>query len=412
MPAEPSIAPAARRADARVLAAVGTGHFFSHFYAIVLPPLFPLMKEDLAVGYAALGLLLSAANLASTALQVPVGFLVDRFGARLLLVLGLGLMSGAIAAAGLVASYAGLLALMVVLGVGNSVFHPADYAILAARISPGRLGRAFGVHTFAGHVGSAVAPATVVFLTGLWSWRAALVLVGLCGLGAMLPVLARGRALGLDVHRAARTARRDEPGADSPPAPARGGPRLLLSRPMLLLFLYMVLSSTAAGGLHGFTVTALVEVHGADLAVANAALTALLLASAAGILTGGRLADRTARHDLVIAGGLAGAAGVLATIGLVPLPSLAVVGAMALVGLARGSIQPSRDMMVRAAAPAGSVGIVFGFVTAGMNVGGALAPVVFGWLVDRGAGGWAFILAALAMLFALAAALLVNRRRR
>ncbi len=395
--------------EAKLLALIGSGHFCSHFYLIVLPPLFPLLEAELGVGYAALGLLLTLPNLASMVLQVPVGFLVDRFGARRPLVIGLVVMSGAVAGAGIAPGYGALVVFTLLMGVGNSVFHPADYAILAARIDPGRLGRAFSIHSFAGNLGWAVAPVVVVFLTALWNWHVALVTVGLCGIGVALTILIQGRDI--DAPAAAK----DAPATSTKsPAPAtssskKGGLGLLLSAPMLLLFAYMVMASIANSGLNGFTVTTLVELHGADLVTANAALTALLIASAAGVLLGGVLADRTRRHDLIISAGFFVAAGFLVTAGLVSLPLAAIVAVMTVVGLARGAIQPSRDMMVRKVAPEGQVGAVFGFVTAGMNVGGALAPVFFGWLVDRGLVAWVFLFAALAMLLALAAALAAAR---
>ena len=168
MAAELAVADAAPRRTAKVLALVGTGHFFAHFYVIVLPPLFPLLRDELAVSYAALGLLLTMPSLATMVLQTPVGFLVDRFGARWPLVIGLGIMSAAVAAAGFATGYWALFVLMILMGIGNSVFHPADYAILAARIEHRRLGRAFSLHTFAGHLGWAVAPGTVVFLKYLF----------------------------------------------------------------------------------------------------------------------------------------------------------------------------------------------------------------------------------------------------
>jgi len=395
--------------EAKLLALIGSGHFCSHFYLIVLPPLFPLLEAELGVGYAALGLLLTLPNLASMVLQVPVGFLVDRLGARRPLVIGLMVMSGAVAGAGMAPGYGALVVFTLLMGVGNSVFHPADYAILAARIDPGRLGRAFSIHSFAGNLGWAVAPVVVVFLTALWNWHVALVTVGLCGIGVALTILIQGRDI--DAPAAAK----DAPATSTKsPAPAtssskKGGLGLLLSAPMLLLFAYMVMASIANSGLNGFTVTTLVELHGADLVTANAALTALLIASAAGVLLGGVLADRTRRHDLIVSAGFFVAAGFLVTAGMVSLPLAAIVAVMTVVGLARGAIQPSRDMMVRKVAPEGQVGAVFGFVTAGMNVGGALAPVFFGWLVDRGLVAWVFLFAALAMLLALAAALAANR---
>ena len=390
------------RREAKLLALIGTGHFFSHFYLIVLPPLFPLLKAELGVGYAALGLLLTLPNLATMVLQTPIGFLVDRFGARRPLVIGLMVMAGAVAGAGLAPGYGALMVFAVLMGVGNSVFHPADYAILAARIDPGRLGRAFSIHTFAGSLGWALAPVTMIFLTALWDWHVALVAVGLCGIAVALVILSQGREL--DAPGSAAK------GAVAPAAGKKGGLGLLLSAPILLLFVYMMMASVATGGLNGFTVVTLVTLHGADLFTANAALTALLAASAVGVLAGGVLADRTRRHDLIISAGFFVAAGFLVVIGLIPLPLAAIVAAMTVVGLARGAIQPSRDMMVRKVAPEGQVGAVFGFVTTGMNVGGALAPVLFGWLVDRGLGAWVFILAALAMLLALGAALAANRQ--
>lgn len=410
MPAEPAAPGRPARGEAKLLALIGGGHFFSHFYLIVLPPLFPLLETELGVGYAALGLLLSLPNLATMLLQTPVGFLVDRFGARRPLVVGLVVMGGAVAGAGIAPGYGALMVMMVLMGVGNSVFHPADYAILAARIEPGRLGRAFSLHTFAGHLGWAVAPAVVVFLTALWSWQVALVITGLGGIAMALVILTQGRELDAP-GTAQRTAQRTAAKGTAPPAPGkRGSLGLLLSAPMLLLFVYMMMSSIANTGLNGFTVTTLVKLHGTDLVTANAALTALLAASAVGVLAGGVLADRTRRHDLIISAGFLLAAGFLVVVGLVSLPLAAIVAAMTVVGLARGAIQPSRDMMVRKVAPEGQVGAVFGFVTTGMNVGGALAPVFFGWLVDRGQVAWVFVIAALAMLLALAAALAANQQ--
>ncbi len=407
MPAEPALPGRPARGEAKLLALIGTGHFFSHFYLIVLPPLFPLLEAELGVGYAALGLLMTLPNLATMLLQTPVGFLVDRFGARRPLAIGLMVMGGAVAGAGLAPGYGALMVLMVLMGVGNSVFHPADYAILAARIEPGRLGRAFSIHSFAGNLGWAASPAMVVFLAALWSWHEALVIVGLCGVATALVILTQGREL----DTAAVAAKSAAAPSETEPAPGkRGSLGLLLSAPMLLLFVYMMMSAISNSGLNGFTVTTLVKLHGTDLVTANAALTALLVASAVGVLAGGVLADRTRRHDLIISAGFFVAASFLVVVGLVSLPLAAIVAAMTVVGLARGAIQPSRDMMVRKVAPEGQVGAVFGFVTTGMNVGGALAPVFFGWLVDRGLVAWVFMLAALAMLLALAAALAANQR--
>jgi len=403
MSADIAIDTAPVRRDAKILGLVGAGHFFSHFFGIALPPLFPLLQADLAVSYAALGALLATANAATMVCQVPVGVLVDRYGARRLLVLGLSLMSIGIAAIGAAPAYGVALALMLVVGIGNSVFHPADYAIMAAHISPQRLGRAFSLHTFAGHVGWAVSPTALALLTGLWSWRVALVVAGASGLLTALWILVQGRELDVKAP-AAKAPAGTSPAAKTIPV------RLLLSAPIMLFFMYMVFAAVGSSGLNGFAVTVLVDARGVPLAAANMALTVLLICSALGVLVGGLIADRTRRHDLVVVAGFCAAAGVVAALGLVSVPMAAMVAGLGAVGLAQGMIRPSRDMMVRGIAPLGSVGTVFGFVTAGMNVGSAAAPIFFGWLIDRGFGGGVFVVAAAAMMLALGSALLANGR--
>ena len=176
-----------------MISLIGTAHFFSHFYILVLPPLFPLLRDEFGVGYTALGLALAVLNGVTGLTQAPVGFLVDRFGARTILIAGLALFSLAIGLIGLFPSYPMLIALMVVAGLGNSVFHPADYAILSSAVEQRRMGRAFSIHTFGGHAGFALAPPVIVFLTALFDWRIALALAGAAGLVVSLLLLGERR---------------------------------------------------------------------------------------------------------------------------------------------------------------------------------------------------------------------------
>src|SRR5215218_2874732 len=164
------------REDRTILGLISTGHFMSHFYFLTLPPLFPFLREAFAVGYTELGLMMTLTYAASATAQVPVGFLVDRIGARLVLTLGLALLAVGFGLVGLATSFVVVIGLTMLAGLGHSVFHPADYAILNASMSPARIGRAFSVHTFAGHLGSAVAPATMVTLAAASGWRMALVI--------------------------------------------------------------------------------------------------------------------------------------------------------------------------------------------------------------------------------------------
>ena len=207
---ETSIAPA--RHDAKVMSLIGTGHFVSHFYILLLPPLFPLLKSEFGVGFVGLGFALAVLNAVTALTQAPVGFLVDRFGARLILIAGLALFSLAIGLIGLWPSYSVLVLLMVVAGLGNSVFHPADYAILSAAIDSRRMGRAFAIHTFGGYAGFALAPPVIVGLTAAFGWRLALLLCGLAGLIVAALMLANSAVLRAgDAGAAGRQAARPGP---------------------------------------------------------------------------------------------------------------------------------------------------------------------------------------------------------
>ena len=164
-----------RRGSARAVAVVSTAHFASHFYMLLLPPLFPLLREVYGVGYTELGFAISAFSIATACTQAPVGFAVDRFGARRILVAGLLLEAVAFALIGFIPVYGALVALMAVAGVANSVYHPADYSLLNASVDPRRMGRAFSFHTSAGMLGYAVGPVSMVYLMTLTDWRTALV---------------------------------------------------------------------------------------------------------------------------------------------------------------------------------------------------------------------------------------------
>lgn len=378
-------------ADGAVIGLVALAHFFSHLYILTLPPLFPVLAAELGVGVAALGLALAAFNLVTILAQPPLGFLVDRLGAAPILLAGHLLMAGAVAAIGLVPGFPALLLCMVAAGLGNAVYHPADYAILGARVARARLGRAFAVHTFGGYLGFAAAPILVVALTGLVGWRAALLTLGGCGLATGLVLLA---ARGLLAHEPA--------GQWAKAAPAAADRRLLLSGPVLLALLFFVLLALAHGGITGFTPVVLERGRGLELAAANLPLAAFLLASTGGVLLGGWLADRQGRHGLVVAlCSLAVAVMALAAALLAP-PLPVLVALFAAGGLASGIIAPSRDMLVRAVTPPGASGRVFGFVMVGFNLGGLVAPPAYGLLVDSGRPQLVLVAVALVSLVTMA----------
>src|ERR1043166_4552243 len=122
----------------RVVGAVSAAHFVSHYYILLLAPLLPFVRTDLGISYTEIGVALAVFNTVSALLQAPAGFLVDRLGARLPLICALFLSACSFLVVGLTDSYWILVAMFAVAGIGNAVYHPADYALLSQHVPPER----------------------------------------------------------------------------------------------------------------------------------------------------------------------------------------------------------------------------------------------------------------------------------
>jgi len=356
----------------RIVGAVSAAHFVSHYYIIVLAPLIPFVRADYGISYTEIGLVLAVFNTVSAVLQAPAGFLVDRLGARLPLIGALLIGAVALTVAAFVHSYWVLLAMFAVAGIGNAIYHPADYALLSHHVPGERIGPAFSIHTFAGMAGSAAAPPTLLMMQSLWGWRGAFIGAAIIGFAVAAVLLA--------VREQAAAAPTKQRGKSGDAAEWR----VLLSPAILLNLLFFVLLAIISGGVYNYSVAALGVLYATPVAAANAALTGFLSLSAIGVLAGGLLVTRTRRHGLVAACGLAMTAFFIALVGEVDLGPLLVIAAMTAAGFASGVIMPSRDMIVREVTPPGSFGKVFGFVTTGFNIGGIIAPLVFGAIMDHG----------------------------
>jgi MFS family permease len=364
---------------ARIVGAVSAAHFVSHYYIIILAPLMPFVRAEYNVSYTEIGFAFAAFNTVSAVLQTPAGFLVDRLGARALLIGGLVVGAASFIAVGLVPSFWFLVAMFAVAGVANTVYHPADYALLSQHVPARHIGQAFSVHTFAGMLGSAVAPITLLLMQDQWGWRGAFIGAGILGLvaAALLVAIGNGATAVAPAH---------------PPAEKdRGAWQLLLSMPIMMNLVFFILLALTSAGLSNYSVVALGALHGTSPSIANTALTGNLLLSAIGVLIGGLVVARTSRHGLVTALGLAVTAVFIFIVGEVDLGTLALIVAMSLAGLASGVIMPSRDMIVRSVTPPGSFGKVFGFVTTGFNIGGIIAPLIFGPIMDQGSPRLVFL---------------------
>jgi MFS family permease len=384
---------AGRASHIRVVGAVSAAHFVSHYYIILLAPLMPFVRADYGVSYTEIGIAFAAFNVVSALLQTPAGFLVDRFGARILLIGGLLLGATALMVAGLVNSFWVMVAMFAVAGLGNTVYHPADYALLSQHVPAKGIGQAFSIHTFAGMLGSGVAPGSLLLLHGFFGWRGAFVGAAIMGfaVAALLVVLREEPPMRASLRVAAPA----EEKAKS------GSLRLLTSAPILLNLFFFVLLAMISGGIQNYSVVALGAMYGTSVSTANGALSAYLLLSCVGVLAGGIFASRTARHGTVAAIGLALMVLLTLLVGEVNLGELLLIAAMAVNGFFFGFIMPARDMIVREVTPPGSFGKVFGFVTTGFNIGGVISPLIFGALMDHGSPRAVFLLVAASTLLAI-----------
>ena len=353
---------------ARVNLLIGTGHFLSHFYLLIIPPMFVAWQREFDVSYAELGMTMMLMSGITAVLQTPVGFLVDRHGARRFLIGGTLLMSLSICAMGFATQFWQVLALSALSGVGNSVIHPADYAILSGSVPKEKMGRSFALHTFTGNLGFALGPPVIAMLMALMGWRASLVLVGAIGVPVVATIVLQSRIL-VDQVRAPQ---HEHSGA------------VLLTRPMLLFFSFYLLGSMAGGGVQAWLVTVLHDVNGLELAIASAALTGYMIGNTAGVLVGGWVVDRATRLGAITAGLIIGSALLTLMVAVLPLGGVAVCALLFASGIALGASRTPRDVMVKDAAPPGQIGKVFGFVSAGLPLGSAITPVPFGFLIDHG----------------------------
>jgi MFS family permease len=367
---------------ARVNLLIGTGHFLSHFYQLCLPTLFVVLQRQFNVSFAELGLAVVLMTGTSAVLQTPIGFLVDRYGARAFLIGGALIMSLSISMMGFATSFWQILALALLSGVGNAVFHPCDYAILAGSVSRERMGRSFALHSFSGNVGFALAPPIIAALLSVMDWRGVLLVLGGLGLPVVAAVILQSNILH-DQVRKETTVR------------GMSMRELLVHRTLFLFFLFYFLGAMASGGVLAWLITVLHEVKGLDLAVASAALTAYMAGNSAGVLLGGWAADKSDRYLAIFVAGLTTFSAVtILAVNIFPMAGSVAIGLMFASGIGLGASRTPRDVMLKDASPPGQIGKVFGFVSTGLPLGSAVTPVPFGFLIDHGHANLVLVLAA------------------
>lgn len=393
------------RQDARVIGLVGLAHLVSHFSQLLLAPLFPWLKDALNASYTELGFLMTVFFVVSCAVQAASGFWVDRYGPRPILFAGLALL--ALAAFGFAAStgYWMMAACAVVAGVGNGVFHPVDYTLLNRKVSAPRLGHAYSVHGITGSLGWALAPALLVPLALSFSWRVALAGAGLLIVLVMAVLWVNRAQLALEMAPARE--------AHKPDAPAVGGSFDFLRIPAVwMCFAFFFVYAMVLSVIQAFAPEAARQLHGVPLALVAVCLSIYMVCAAAGMVLGGFLAANPARCERVVGAGFGLAALVAMLIGFGAIPPALVPALFGAMGFASGIAGPSRDLLVKKSTPDNATGRVYGVVYSGLDIGQAVAPLIFGALMDRGLyhGVWGGLV--LLQLALIASAFNVRRVRR
>ena len=392
-----TVALSRRASDVRVISLISLAHGSSHFFHLILPPMFPWLKAEFGFNYAELGLLMTIFFVVSCIVQASSGFLVDRIGARPVLFSGVGLLSLAALTYSQSNSYAMLVLGAVIAGCGNGVFHPVDYTLINHKVSPPNLPYAYSVHGVTGYLGWAAAPALMVGITTLFDWRIAFLTAAMLE-ALILLILWLSRERLIDDVQARRDESQASHAASNPGAAPLSTFGFLKLPAVWLCWIFFFFSMAATTGLQSFAPTALFEIYEISVSSGNYYLTLLSMGGAGGMLLGGYLATRLKVPERIITLCFTVniVMGLLLATGLVP--KEIIVFAFVVIGLGLGIAAPSRDLMVRSATPSGSSGRVYGIVYSGIDLGAALSPLIFGIFLDGGLPKLLFVGVALLQL--------------
>ncbi|BEP41507.1 MFS transporter [Variovorax sp. V15] len=392
--------------DAKLIGLVGLAHAVSHFSQLILAPLFPWLKDAFNVSYVELGAVLTVFFVVSCIVQAASGFIVDKLGPRPVLFVGLGALGLAAFGYALAQSYWMLLVCAVVGGIGNGVFHPVDYTLFNRKVAPTRLGHAYSVHGITGSLGWALAPAFVVPIAIAFSWRVALASAGAVALVVLLVLWIYRSVLSLDaaaVHKAT---------GQGESSPAGGEFDFLRIPAVWMCFGFFFFYAVVISVVQTFAPVAAGHLHAVPVALVAVCLTVYMVASAVGMVAGGFLASDPSRCERIVGVGFGLAAALALLLAFADFPPVIVPALFGAMGFVSGVAGPSRDLLVKKSTPPNATGRVYGVVYAGLDIGQAVAPLVFGRLMDHGQYTSVIVGLALVQGVLIASAFNVRRVRR
>ena len=379
-----------RASDVRVVGLISLAHGSSHFFHLILPPMFPWLKAEFGFNYAELGLLMTIFFVVSCIVQAASGFLVDRIGARPVLFAGVGLLALAALTYSQSNGYAMLVLGAVIAGCGNGVFHPVDYTLINHKISPPNLPYAYSLHGVTGYLGWAAAPAFMVAVATVADWRIAFLAAAALELTTLLILWMSRERLVDNVKE--RQAQSQATHAAANPGLGPASTFAFLKLPAVwLCWVFFFFSMSATTGMQSFAPSALLKIYELPVSSGNYFLTLMSLGGAGGMLLGGYLAKRFSYPERIvtICFSISIAMGLFLATGLVPYDAIVI--PFMVIGAGLGIAAPSRDLIVRSATPPGVSGRVYGIVYSGIDLGAALSPLVFGIFLDIGLPKFLFI---------------------
>ncbi len=395
-------APNTLRQDAHLIGLVGLAHLISHFSQLLLPPLFPWLKDALNANYTQLGALMTIFFVVSCVVQTLSGFWVDKYGPRPILFAGLACLGLAAFGFSISTGYWMVAGFVVLAGIGNGVFHPVDYTLLNRKVSAPRLGHAYSAHGLTGSLGWALAPVLLVPVALARGWQAAMAVAGLLIFAVWVLLFLQRDKLALPKVEV----------VTKPGTPEEDSLAFLKIPAIWSCFGFFFLYAIVISVIQAFAPEAARKLHEVPITLAAACLTIYMVCNAGGMIAGGFLASNPERCERVVGVAFSIAAVFALILGLASLPALAVPVLFGMMGFASGTASPSRDMLVKKSTPANSTGRVYGVVYSGLDIGQAIAPLFFGALMDRQLFSGVFIGLAAVQLTLIAGALNIRKVRR
>lgn len=378
-----TVALSRRASDVRVIGLISLAHGSSHFFHLVLPPMFPWLKDAFALSYAELGLLMSVFFVVSCIAQATSGFLVDRIGARPVLFGGIGLLILAALVYSQSNGYAMLLMGAVIAGCGNGIFHPVDYTLINHKVSAPNLPYAYSMHGVTGYLGWAAAPAFMVAIAQFSDWRIAFLSAALLE-ACILVVLWLNRNYLVDNVKERHDDAQASNEAANPGIVQESAFAFLKLTAVWLCWVFFFFSMASTSSLQSFAPSALFSIYQVPLDVGSYYITLLALGSAGGVLFGGYLAAKLKAPERIVTSCLSVTIVMCLLLGTGFIP----VGLIPILffglGFGYGVVAPSRDLLVKTVTPKGVAGRVYGIVYSGIDLGAAVGPFIFGFFMDAG----------------------------